>query len=264
MKFPKLYIYIGVASIIGAFLGGCASTKDPTEPYKKYTAQQIFQQGEVSLAKGSYSTATKQFEALDALYPFSDDAEQAELDLMYAYYQNDDVPSSAATADRFIRIYPRSPNVDYAYYMKGLADFSQDRGWLQRFFPSDLSERDPGTTTQSFADFAQLVRFFPDSNYAADAHQHMIYLRNLFASYELNVAQFYLNKHAYVAAANRASSVLQRFDGSPQTERALGIMVQSYRALGLNTLADQSLQTLQLNFPNGPVLQSLQKNGKVA
>jgi outer membrane protein assembly factor BamD len=242
-------------------INGCSSTAtDPATIYKNHTEEQIFQAGELSLAKRQYSNAVQQFEALDALYPFGTHDEQAELDLIYAYYENDDVTSSAAAATRFIRIYPRSNRVDYAYYMKGLADFEQDRGWLQRYFPTDLSQRDPGTTRQAFDDFNRLLQLFPNSVYAPDARQRMIYLRNQFAKYELHIANYYFRRGAYVAAINRASYIIQHYDGSPEVENALGLMVKSYRRLGLTELANQSQQILVLNYSNGPVLKDLTRN----
>lgn len=239
-------------------VAGCSSSKtDPALIYQNQSEEQIFRGGEINLVKHNYATAAQQFEALDALYPFDVYAEQAQLDLMYAYFQTGDVASTAATAERFLRIYPRSEHIDYAYYMKGLADFSQDRGWIQRYFPTDLSQRDPGTTRQAFADFSRLVQEFPNSPYAADARQRMIYLRNLFATYELHVAEYYMRRHAYVAAANRAAYVVQHYDGTPQEEDALGIMVQAYRMLGLDDRADQTMRILQLNYPQGSVLREL-------
>jgi len=232
---------------------------DPAVLYKNQSAEQIFRGGEINVAKKRYADAVKQFEALDALYPFSQYDEQAQLNLMYAYYQNDDVASAAATAMRFIRLYPRSDRVDYAYYMKGLADFEQDRGWVQRYFPGDLSQRDPGTTRQAFDDFDQLIKLFPNSPYAPDARQRMIYLRNLFAGYELHIATYYLRRGAYVAAVNRSLYIIQHYDGTPQVQEALGIMVTSYRALGLTAAASQTVQILQLNYPHGPVLKNLAK-----
>jgi outer membrane protein assembly factor BamD len=242
------------------FLCACASTSsDPAAIYKNQSEEQIFHGGEINVAKRNYSTAIKQFEALDALYPFGPHDEQAQLDLMYAYYQSDDVASTAATAERFVRLYPRSDHADYAYYMKGLADFYQDRGWVQRYFPTDLSQRDPGTMKQAFDDFSRLTQLYPTSVYTPDARQRMIYLRNMFANYELHAANYYFRRGAYIAAANRANYILQHYDGTPQIENALGILVYCYHDLGLNDLAAQSVQLLRINYPNGDVLKQLAK-----
>ncbi len=256
MKFIKSYLLI----IALLFVSACSSTiSDPAEIYKNQSEAQIFRGGEINLAKHNYSTAIKQFEALDSLYPFGPHDEQAQLDLMYAYYQSDDVASTAATAERFIRLYPRSDHADYAYYMKGLSDFYQDRGWAQRYFPTDLSQRDPGTMRQAFDDFSRLAELYPTSTYTPDARQRMIYLRNMFANAELHTATYYYQRGAYVAAANRANYILQHYDGTPQVENALGILVYCYHDLGLSDLEAQSLQLLKINYPNGHVLKQLAK-----
>lgn len=256
MKFVKHVLVLTSICLLAA----CATTtKDPAVIFKNQSEEQIYHGGEVSLAKHNLSEAIQHFEGLDSLYPFGPHAEQSQLDLIYAYYETGDNASAAATADRFIRTYPRSAHVDYAYYIKGLADFDQNRGWFEKYLPLDLTQRDPGTARQAFTDFDQLLRLFPNSPYAPDARQHMVYLRNLFAGYELSVAKYYLQRGAYVAAANRANYIVQHYDGTQQVQEALGIMVQSYRALGLTGLADQALEVLRLNYPNGPVLKSLTK-----
>jgi outer membrane protein assembly factor BamD len=189
----------------------------------------------------------KYFEALDTLYPFGTYSEQADLQLIYAYYQHDDIPLAEAAADRFIRLYPRSCYVDYAYYMKGLADFEQDRGWVQKYFPTDLTQRDPGAARQAFNDFGILVRLFPTSYYAPDARQHMVYIRNLSAAYEFHVACFYYKRGAFVAAANRCSYIMQHYDGTPAEYSALTMLMHCYQILGLPDLAAQVNQVWQYN-----------------
>lgn len=254
VKFTHLVFFIMVIGLVN----GCSSTNpDPTKVFQNQSATQIYRDGEQALAERDYSQAIKHFEALDALYPFTAHTEQAQLDLLYAYYQNDDTASAGAAAERFIRLYPQSAHVDYAYYMRGLAHFDQDRGWFQRIAPTDLSARDAGSMQQAFDDFGQLVRLYPSSVYAPDARQRMIYLRNMFAGHELHIAEFYFEKQAYVAAVNRTNYIVQHFQSTPQVEVALGIMVRSYRKLGLTTLADQTKSLLQLNYPNSVVLKEL-------
>lgn len=262
-KFFKSIKWVLIVGLFSSLLVACSTTNDPTEKFKNKSAEQIYQGGEAALAKGHTNDAIEHFEALDALYPFGSNAEQAQLDLIYAYYQSGDDASASATAERFIRLYPRSVHADYAYYMKGLADFDQDRGWFQRYLPTDLSQRDPGTMRQAFDDFNTLLRIYPDSVYAPDARQRMIYLRNLFAKHDLHIAQYYYQRTAYVAAANRANDIVQHFDGTPQVESALGIMVRSYRKLDLQIPAQQALSVLQANYPNGKVLKALNKPLKI-
>lgn len=254
-KILTVVLLTGIAS----FLAACSTTSDPTAAFKNQSAEQIYQGGERDIATHSYSSAVKHFEALDALYPFSDRAEQAQLDLTYGYYKDGDYLSASATAERFIRLYPRSPHVDYAYYLKGLANYEQNRTWVQRYFPIDVSDRDLSGAKEAFDDFYQLVQLFPTSAYAPDARQRMIFLRNLFAKHDLAIAKYYLHHQAYVASANRASYILQHYNGAPQTEEALGILVVSNRQLGLQQPADQAMQVLQLNFPNSNVFAQLNK-----
>lgn len=254
----KRYLALLSLLFILTVLSGCATTgaKDPTAGFRNQSAEQIACNGRLALQNGGYAKAIKAYEALDALYPFSPYAEQADLNLIYAYYRNGDTCSAVAAAERFIRLYPRNDHVDFAYYMKGLAGFEQDRGWFQRYFPADLSQRDPGAARQSFDDFGMLIRLFPDSCYAADARQHMIYLRNLLGAYELHVAKYYFRRGAYVAAANRANYILQHYNGTPAVCEALGILVCSYRELGLPELADQALSVRQYNAFNGPLVRT--------
>lgn len=257
----KLKLRYGIAFIASCLLlNGCASTQDPAEEFKNQSALQIFQGAEQSLVKHNYSTAVRHYEGLDALYPFSQYSEQAMLDSIYAYYQSGDYASADAAAARYIHVYPASPHVDYAWYMKGVSEMVEDRSWPQRYFPVDVASRDPGAATRAFTDFTILTQQYPNSSFAPDARLRMIYLRNMFAQKELEIAQFNYAKKAYVGAANRAAYVLEHFDGTPATEGALGVMVKSYRQLGQTAEADKALRTLELNFPNSKLLAEFNKN----
>lgn len=242
-------------------LAACSSdTSDPvTDAFKGQSAQQIFKSGEQSLAKKSYKDAIKHFEGLAALYPFTDYQEQAQLDLIYAYYMDQDYESSGAAADRFIHLYPRSQNVDYAYYMKGVADFSIDRGFGSKLINLDLASRDLSTTKQAFNDFSQLVTLYPNSVYAPAARARMVYLRNLLANHEVEVAGFYMKHKAYVAAINRANYVVQHYQEAPAVIPALGILTTAYYDLQLNNQAKESMAILALNYPNSSVYKNLKK-----
>lgn len=231
-------------------LYGCASsatTLDVSNAYRGQTAEQLFISAETAVAKGNYQTAAERFDALDILYPFGKYSERAHLDVIYAQYKAGDMPSTAAAAERYIQLYPVSPYADYAYYMKGIANFNQDRGTLQRYVRTDISERDPGTLKEAFCDFTQLIRLYPNSEYAADARKRMIYIRNLLAKYEMNIAHYYYCRGAYVAAINRASNVLRHYRQSPSTIDALNLMVQAYRKLGLECQANEVLTILGAN-----------------
>jgi outer membrane protein assembly factor BamD len=182
------------------------------------------------------------------MYPFSDYTERSQMDLIYAYYKNEDYPSAAATAERFIHLYPRAPNVDYAYYMKGLANFQQTRGVFAKVLPLDESWRDPGTQVQAYADFTTLIERFPESRYKANALQRMIYLRNMFAQHELNVSQMHFQHKMYVAAIERAGYLVKNYPQAPSAQQALVIMYKANKALGLHQAAEDALKVYQATY----------------
>ena len=204
----------------------------------------------------AWDSAIEIFQQLEAQFPFGQYAAQAQIELVYAYYRAGEAESARAAADRFIRLYPDDDNIDYAYYMKGLAFYTEDAGFLGRYLPTDPSKRDPGKARESFTDFAQLVSRFPDSPYANDARARMIYLRNLLAAYEINVAEFYIERQAYLSALNRASYVVENYQEAPAVLRAMEIMTEMYLRLGLEDLAASSLAILKENFPDSDQLDS--------
>jgi outer membrane protein assembly factor BamD len=250
----KLFNSIFLISLATALLSACASNStDPFIAFQGQTASQVYYNGERALQNRNYARAIKAYEALDVLYPFNPYSERAQLELIYAYYQSGDSPAAKTAAERFIHLFPNSPAIDYVYYMIALADMDQDRGWYLRYVPIDLSMRDPGTMQIAYQEFARLITLYPHSRYVPDARQRMIYLRNLLASYELHIADYYFRKRAYVAAANRAGDVVKNYPGSPEVKDALMIMMKSYRILGLEDLADQCLAVFKLNFPDTPL-----------
>lgn len=212
----------------------------------------LYQQAQADLDNRNYTAAIAKLRALESRYPFGRYAEQAQLELIYAYYRNVEPEAAKSAAERFIRLHPQHPNVDYAYYLRGLASFDQDRGLVARFLPLDLTKRDPGAARDSYNEFAQLTSRFPESPYSPDAKQRMIYLRNLLAAYDVHVANYYLERQAYVAAANRGRYVVENFQGTPSVPDALAVMVEAYQRLTLTDLADASLETLRLNYPEHP------------
>lgn len=221
---------------------------DEKNPYKGMTAKQLYMASRQSLKKEEYATATKQLEAIESMYPFSDYTESSQMDLIYAYYKNEDYPSTAATAERFIHLYPRAKHVDYAYYMKGLANFQQTRGVFAKVLPLDESWRDPGTQTQAFLDFATLIQKFPESKYKANSLQRMIYLRNMFAQHELNVSEYYFKRKMYVAAIERANYLVKNYQQAPSAQKALVIMYKANMALGLKKAADDAMAVYQATY----------------
>ena len=234
-----------------ALLAGCSSNQ---ENFANSGEEFLFNEGLRSMEISNWNRAILIWQQLEAQFPFGQYAEQSQLELIYAYYRNREPEAARAAADRFIRLYPDSESLDYAYYMKGMAYYSEDNRILGRYLPTDPSKRDPGKARESFADFAQLLNLFPNSLYAADARARMVYLKNLLADYEVHVAEFYIERQAYLSALNRARFVMENFQGTPVVPRALEIMVEMYLRLGLNDLADASLEILKLNYPDSPQL----------
>lgn len=245
----KIHNYI-IVGIIVLLLTGCASdSTNPMEEFKGQSAEKIFNDAESAMAKKHYEEAIKNFEALDILYPFGKYAQQGQLDVIYAYYKNKDMDTAIAAATRYIHLYPASPNVDYAYYMKGLANFDKTRSWADAIYKRDPSTRDLSVMREAFTDFNELITQFPNSKYVPDAQNRMIYIRNLIAKYELSVAEYYMRHKTYVAAANRANYIVTHLEGAPQVEDALKIMVNAYTALGATEEAAKAQHVLDLNFP---------------
>ncbi len=250
MKLIKKLVIPFVISLPLAVLSACSTVTDPAETYKGETPQHIFAQGEVSLRDKNYSEAVKRFEALEVQYPLESYTQTAELHIIYAYYMNGDYASAQASADRFIHSYPTSPHIDYAYYMLGLSNYYQNLGVFERVFTVDLATRDLAQVKKSFDDFSTVVHSYPNSAYAPASHQYMVYLRNVMADHELQVAQYYFSRKAYVAAANRASDVVKGYQGAPVVPDALVLMIKSYRALHLKQSEDEATRVLRYNYPN--------------
>jgi outer membrane protein assembly factor BamD len=201
----------------------------------------------------SYGDAAKRFEALDVQYPYGEYTETAQLYLIYAYYMKEEYILASAAADRFIRIHPDSPHVDYAYYMRGVSNYYQNMGIMERLFLVDIATRDLSQIQKSYRDFSELTTRFPNSRYTPSAHQYMVFLRNVIASHELHIAEYYYNRRAYVASANRASGVVANFEGSPSVPAALALMAKSYRKLGLVKLEQDTVRVIHYNYPNAEI-----------
>jgi len=253
----KLIKYLIVSTALASsvvLLNACSSVTDPAETYKGETPNQIFQRGEDALRDKSYSEAVKRFEALEVQYPLEHNTQTAELHIIYAYYMTQDYTSAEAAAERYIHSYPTSPHIDYAYFMLGLSNYYQNLGIFERFFTIDLATRDLTQVKKSFEDFSTIVRLYPNSPYAPAAHQYMIYLRNVLADHELQVAKYYYGRKAYVAAADRANVVVQSYQGATAVPEALVMMAKSYRALHLTQLENDSVKVLRYNYPNSSYL----------
>lgn len=229
-------------------LGGCANkTREAIG-----NADKLYELAKKAADNGNYRDAITYYEQLEARFPFSNPARQAQLDLMQAYYMNREPESAIDQADQFIRENPAHPRVDYAYYIKGLVQFERNPNFLERWFNADLSQRPPIDARKSFQAFQTLIQRFPNSEYVDDARQRMIFLRNRLANYEVYVANYYLERGAYVGAINRAKYAIENYDGAPQIRRALQIMAESYRRLGLTELAADSERVMRENYANIP------------
>jgi outer membrane protein assembly factor BamD len=247
---------VGLAGC-GVFGGG----KGDDEALAKDSPEKIYRDARKDIRTGNYPTAVARYELLEARYPFSDQAKQGQLDLMYAYYKNRAGESAVDQADQFIRENPTHPRVDYAHYIRGLVYFESGLSWVERVFKADLSQRPPTEARKAFQAFQTLVQQFPKSPYAADARQRMVYLRNRLADYEVEVARFYLKRGAYVGAASRARSVIEGYDGAPAVDDALTILAQSYRRLGVDDLAKVADAVRQANvLPDDVTGQPPQEN----
>lgn len=215
-----------------------------------WSAQRLYAEAKDQLNSGGYEKAIKYFETLEARYPYGRYAQQAQLEVAYAYYKDNEPVSAIAACDRFIKLHPEHPNVDYAYYLRGLANFNENQGLLASIGDQDMTQRDPKAASESFDSFQQLVTRFPKSKYTPDALARMKYLVDALASHEVHVALYYYKRGAYVAASNRAQYAIEHYPNSPAIEQALAILVKSYDKMGINDLRDDALRVLQKNFPN--------------
>ena len=243
--------------LVAVLLAGCSLLPDKIDETKGWSAQRLYSEAKDSMNNGNYQTALEYLDKIQARYPFGRYAQQAQLDTIFIQYRDNEPDAAIAAADRFIKTNPRHPYVDYAYYMKGLVNFQRSNTLIDRLAPSDRDKTDTGTARQSYNDFAELVRKFPESKYAEDARQRMQFLHNSLAAYEVNVADYYLKRGAYVAAVNRATYVLETYARTPATARALGIMTEAYVNMGMPQLAADSLRVLERNYPQSPDLPKL-------
>lgn len=238
--------------LIGVALAGCSmfggKEVDETDGW---SASKLYSKAASEMDSGGYKRAIELYEKLEARYPFGRYAMQAQLDVAYANYKAEEPEAAIAAADRFIKLYPQNPYVDYAYYLKGIVNYNRSVGFLDKYVPADVSQRDPGAAMDAFTDFAELIKLFPNSKYAADARQRMFYLRNNLARHEVNVARYYMKRGAYVAAANRCNYVIERYQRTSAVEDALKTLVEAYQALGEKTLAADAQRVLDLNRKAG-------------
>jgi outer membrane protein assembly factor BamD len=235
-------------------LGGCGFLRGETDETRGWSAERLYSEARSEINNRSYERAIKLYERLETRFPYGRYAQQAQIEIAYAYYKDGETESAIAAADRFIKLYPNHPHVDYVYYLRGLANFNDDLGLFGFVSGQDMTERDPKAARLAFDAFRDLVTRFPDSKYTPDAVERMNYLVNALAAHEVHVARYYMKRGAYVAAANRAQFALKTYPQAPANEEGLLIMVKAYDALGMHDLRDDAERVMFRNFPDSKYL----------
>ncbi len=256
--FKKIPLSFMVVVVAGVFLVACSD--DPSREYdetKDWTAQQFYNEAKTAIGNSDYDLAIEHLGTLEIRFPFSAYAQQSQLEIIYLYYKNEDMDLAVASADRFIKINPTHPSVDYAYYLKGLANSKSGESFITRVLGVDRTERCQESIKQSFVTFRELVTRFPDSKYAADARLQMVVLRDGLAKKEVDIAKYYFSRGAYVASINRAQFAIDNFPRTPYIYDALGILARSYDQLDMHNMLESTVQIIKLNYPEHTVLKEL-------
>ncbi|WP_119342651.1 outer membrane protein assembly factor BamD [Facilibium subflavum] len=251
---------LGAAAL--AFLSGCASTDNKPLPYQGESAQYIYAKGHEQVQDADYYKAIATFRSLNSQYPFGKYTERGNLDLIYAYYQDDQPEMALGLANQFIKVYPSSKHLGYVYYMMGVINFDNGRGFLQRYLPYDMSLHDPQAYLQAFRELKRAVELNPKASYVSDAKRRMVYINNMVGRYQYNIAEFYFDREAYVAAINRAKVVIEEYPQSNAVEDAIVLMVKAYDILKMPELSQKYLDLLKLNYPNDAYLKTLEDTAK--
>ncbi|MFD1245951.1 outer membrane protein assembly factor BamD [Paralysiella testudinis] len=250
----KFLLMAGLAVALSA----CSSTgtvdKD-AQITQSWSVERLYAEAHDELNSNNYNRAIKLYEILQSRYPYGRFAQQAQLDTAYAYYKDDEPEKALAAIERFERMHPQHPNMDYALYLKALVLLNEDKSFVNKLAAQDWSDRDPKANRESYAAFAELVQRYPDSKYAADAAEHMQKLVDALGGNEMAVARYYMNRGAYLAAINRAQSVVQHYQNTPFVEEALAMTVVAYQHLDKPQLSEDTQRVLAQNFPNSPYLQ---------
>jgi outer membrane protein assembly factor BamD len=264
LPIPRMRLFpVVVVTLLIAVMSGCATVED--DPTKGWSAQRLYTEGKTAMANGNYNEAVKNFEKLEARYPYGPYAEQAMLETAYALYKNDEMALAIAAADRFLRTHPLHPHADYAYYLKGLASFDEERSSLEKIFGAgDPSMREPKALRDAYDAFGEIVRRFPNSKYAEDSRKRLVYLQDGMAMSEIHAARFYYSRGAYAATVNRARNVIENYQRTPAVEEALGLQALSYRALGLMDLMNDARRVLVKNYPDSRYLAQLDGKSRKA
>jgi outer membrane protein assembly factor BamD len=245
---------LSLLAVVAALLIGCAT--DLQDETVGWSAQRLYGEAKDAMSNKDWPRAIRYLEKLEARYPYGRFAQQAQLEIAYAHWKDNERASAVAAVDRFIKMYPNHANVDYAWYLKGLVNFNDQYGLMTWLTSPDMSDRDPKSTRESFAAFKEVVTRFPESKYAPDATARMRYLINALAAHEVHVARYYMKRGAYLAAANRAQFAIRHYAQAPATEEAVFVLVLAYDRLGMNDLRDAADRVMRNNFPDSRYLKS--------
>jgi outer membrane protein assembly factor BamD len=240
-------------SALALMLAGCG-TDDQRDPTLGWSAEKLYAEAQDEMRSGRYAAAIKMLERLEARYPFGRWAQQAQIDIAYAQFKDNERALALASTDRFLKQFPAHPALDYVYYLRGLINFNEQQGWLASLGGQDLSERDLRAARDSFDAFREVVTRFPESRYAADAEARMKYLVNAMASGEVHIARYYFSRGAWVAAINRAQGAIAQYPQAPAIEEALYIAMQAYERLGLEDMRKDTERVMKANFPRSQLL----------
>jgi outer membrane protein assembly factor BamD len=230
-------------------LGGCAWFASKTDDKKNWGAAEFYKAAKAEFDNGNWDASIKLYEQLEAKYPYGRFAQQAQLEVAYAYYKQGESAQAISAIDKFAKLHPNHENLDYALYLRALVNFKEDLGPLTRLARQDLADRDPKAARESFEGFKELANRFPNSRYADDARERMAYLIEALARHEVTVARYYLARGAFLAAANRAQDAITRFPRSPMQKDALDVMIEAYDRMGMAELRDDARKVLAKNFP---------------
>jgi len=242
-------LLVALGAAVALVAAGCSSLNSKDETLG-WTAQRLYGEAKDSMANRDWQKAIKYLEKLEARYPYGRYAQQAQLEIAYANWKDGERASAIAAADRFIKLYPNHPNVDYAWYLKGLINFYELQGVLSWLTTPDMSDRDPKAARDAYFALREVVTRFPDSRYAEDARARMRFLVNSLASNEVHVAKYYMKRGAFLAAANRAQYAIEHYPQAPAVEEAMSILVRAYDSLGMTDLRDAAGRVLMKNFPD--------------
>ena len=261
LEFLRVHVlgFFFVASTSALLLSGCAGSNGQKDDTDLWSETKLYSEATDKLNDADFAKCGKYFEKLEARFPFGPYSQQAQINAAYCYWKAQEQAQALVAIDRFIKLFQGSPNLDYAYYLKGLITFNDDLGWLGKFTGQDLSERDPKAAKEAFESFKVVVERFPNSKYATDSLDRMRYIVNSLAEADVIVARFYFQRGAYLASANRAQLVIRDYDRAPAVEEALYILVKSYEKLGMQDLSSDANRVLVLNFPDSQIIQTGQR-----